>query len=170
MRNTRLEKAAREHGYEVANAPVVNGSLVDYCFEKNGQRLLLLIRENFDEKDALYLSSVGKTWDKKVLLTTQRDIPDAYYKIADQLAVHIATNLDSVPFSSEVPGLSQAAVSPTLLNDISRLAWPARLLLVLTACWRETLGILICGALAMFTAQEYVFPLILEIIKRAVAS
>ena len=167
MTKSSLERSARSYGYEVSEAHCVNGSLVDYCLEKGGQRILVLVRDEFREEDLSYLSGVGTPWDKRVYLSKEPCPSRELFRIAKGYNIVLADSIDAVPFDQSGAGQPMGERSLTLVNEIAELSWNARLVLILIAAWREVAAIFVLGVLFAVFMKDYIYPWVLLLIEKS---
>ena len=168
MRNTRLEAYAKKNGLEVYPEQLINGSLVDYHLRNREKSIFVLIRESPKEEDLLYLSGVGNRWDNRFMLVSE--LPNqVYFENAQKINVPIyqINDLESIDMLCRK---NNEILQPTHLDELSKLSWGGRSLVMATAFWRESVLLFVVGFLAAVVFNEALAPYVNEVIQTFIGS
>lgn len=158
MRNTDLENYFRSNGYEVYPEKRIDGSLVDYCFVSQGKKFLVMLRDSINDRDLLYLAGVGNKWDDKIIVVENYP-DDRVYDHARKLQISIVKQdkLNSIPLDSEI---NRQVKTPGLVEELSKLSHGTKILIIISAAWKEILFVFLMGFVSALTIRKYIEPLI----------
>lgn len=164
MRNIELEQSAERAGYKILRTADIDGSLVDYCLEKSGHRILVLIRSDVNETDLTYLSSIGQQWDRRAVLTGTQP-SEHIMEVGRRLRITVGTNTGSIDNALGIE-LEGETPSPSLVNEIAKLSWGARIIVLVTGAWREVLGVFILGFVAALALKDVLWPWVRSVVTK----
>lgn len=162
-----LENIFLKYNLQWKSDVFVGGSLIDYSFKHNDKRRLLLVRNTVNEESLNYFYSVGDKWDKRILLT-EFDVSEKLFRIAKDLDIRIMKPKD---YFYEIANIGKKGSLPTdtmpqTVDNISRLAPGARLLILISAGWKELILIFILGFITAILGKDYFWPWIKELLRR----